>query len=123
MQVKVGKRLIVDSEDIVFLHEPGRFPVAYFRLSDVVPGTLERCDHVTINRDLGTTIWYTVRADEECVERGAWQHTDLPDSAEALYRRIAFSWRPVDLLYESWRAIDSAYQDSTRRARSPRPHG
>ncbi|MFB9836244.1 DUF427 domain-containing protein [Actinoallomurus acaciae] len=108
MQVRVGDRVIVDSEDVVLLHEPGRFPVAYFRLGDTMPDTVRPSGRVTESRDLGTTLWYAVRAGGEWAERGAWCHTDLPDHAEALHDRIAFRWRALDTLYESWRAIDGA---------------
>ena len=33
---------IADSEDVVLLHEPGRYPVAYFPRGDVQPGVLTR---------------------------------------------------------------------------------
>ena len=32
----VRRDWIADSEDVVLLHEPGRYPVAYFPLGDVV---------------------------------------------------------------------------------------
>lgn len=106
IQVRVGDHVIVDSEDVVLLHEPGRFPVAYFPLSDVTPGTMRPSGHVTESRDLGTTLWYSVLAGAEWTERGAWRHTDLPDHAEALHDRVAFRRPALDTLYESWRAID-----------------
>ena len=47
MRVKFGDRYIVDSEDVVLLHEPGRYPVAYFPRGDVQPGVLTAEDRVT----------------------------------------------------------------------------
>jgi hypothetical protein len=35
MRVRLGGAWIADSADVVLLHEPGRYPVAYFPLSDV----------------------------------------------------------------------------------------
>jgi hypothetical protein len=40
MRVKFGDQFIADSEDVVLLHEPGRYPVAYFPRGDVQPGVL-----------------------------------------------------------------------------------
>jgi len=40
MRVKFGDQYIADSEDVVLLHEPGRYPVAYFPRGDVQPGVL-----------------------------------------------------------------------------------
>ena len=42
MRVRFGGSLIADSENVLLLFEPGRYPVAYFPETDVVPETLER---------------------------------------------------------------------------------
>ena len=39
MRVRFGGAWIADSEDVVLLHEPGRYPVAYFPLGDIVRRT------------------------------------------------------------------------------------
>ena len=41
MRVRFGDSWIADSEDVVLLHEPGRYPVAYFPLGDIADGVLE----------------------------------------------------------------------------------
>ena len=100
MRVRLGEVLVADSEDVVLLHEPGRYPVAYFPLGDISPDVLESSDHTTQHRDLGTTSWYTVRAGPQSKGRAAWQHTELPDYAGALKGRVAFAWRAMDAFYE-----------------------
>jgi uncharacterized protein (DUF427 family) len=100
MRVQYGDRWLVDSEDVILLHEPGHYPVAYFPLHDVVPEALELSTHSTAHRDLGTTAWYTVRSGEEHAERAAWQHTALPAHAKVLDGRVAFAWRLMDAFYE-----------------------
>jgi uncharacterized protein (DUF427 family) len=100
MRVKYANQWIADSEDVVLLHEPGRYPVAYFTADDVVPGTLEPSTHSTTHRDLGATTWYTVRAGEQSTDRAAWQHTDVPPYAQIVQGRIAFAWRAMDAYYE-----------------------
>src|SRR5215831_17145818 len=62
MRVKFGGVWIADSEDVILLFEPGRYPIAYFRETDVAAGTLQRTDHTISHRDLGLTAWYTVNA-------------------------------------------------------------
>jgi len=37
MRVRFGDAWVADSDDIVLLHEPGHYPVAYFPLGDVAP--------------------------------------------------------------------------------------
>jgi uncharacterized protein (DUF427 family) len=100
MRVRVGEVWVADSEDIVLLHEPGHYPVAYFPLVHISPGVLELSDHTTQHRDLGTTSWYTVRAASQSKARAAWQHIELPDYASELKGRVAFAWRAMDAFYE-----------------------
>jgi uncharacterized protein (DUF427 family) len=100
MRVKFGGAWVADSEDVVLLHEPGRYPVAYFPLGDITAGALEPSEHTTRHRDFGATSWYTVRAGEHSKPRAAWQHSELPGYASDLKGRIAFAWRAMDGFYE-----------------------
>ena len=100
MRVRYGGEWIAASEDVVLLHEPDRYPVAYFPIDDVAPGALRRLDTVTNHRDLGKTSWFSVHAGDQTAPRGAWQHTDLPSYASELADRVAFAWRAMDAFYE-----------------------
>src|SRR5690242_8443625 len=100
MRVRFGGGWIADSEDVVLLHEPGRYPVAYFPLAAVASGALQPSGHTTRHADLGPTAWYTVRAGEHSKQRAAWQHTELPDYASELKSRVAFAWRAMEAFYE-----------------------
>jgi uncharacterized protein (DUF427 family) len=100
MRVRFGGAWIADSDDVVLLHEPGRYPVAYFPLSAVTEGVLQPEEHVTRHADLGITAWYTARAGQHSKPRAAWQHSDLPDYASELKGRVAFAWRAMDAFYE-----------------------
>ena len=57
MRVRFGGNWIADSEDVVLLHEPGRYPVAYFPLRDITDGVLQVSDYTTRHTDLGPTSW------------------------------------------------------------------
>jgi uncharacterized protein (DUF427 family) len=100
MRVRFGGAWIADSEDVVLLHEPGRYPVAYFPLAAVADGALEPAGHTTRHADLGPTAWYTVQAGDHSKPRAAWQHTELPDYASELKGRVAFAWRAMEAFYE-----------------------
>lgn len=100
MRVQLNGHWIADSEDVVLLHEPGHYPVAFFPVSDVRSDALERTDRVTQHRELGATAWFTVSAAGEHAERAAWQHTALPEHAALLADRVAFAWRKMDAFYE-----------------------
>jgi uncharacterized protein (DUF427 family) len=100
IRVKFGSAWIADSEDVVLLHEPGRYPVAYFPLADIFPDVLRTSQHLTQHRDLGPTLWYTVQAGMHSTARAAWEHTGLPGYAGQLKGRAAFAWRAMDAFYE-----------------------
>ena len=100
LRVKLSGTWIADSEDVILLHEPARYPVAYFPLADVQPGVLIPELRITPHRDLGDTAWFTVNVGERRILRGAWQHTALPGHAGELRDRVAFAWRSMDAFYE-----------------------
>jgi uncharacterized protein (DUF427 family) len=115
MRVRFGGTWIVDSERVVLLFEPGRYPVAYFPEADVSPDALHRTEHTTRHPDLGLTCWYTVRTGERSAPRGAWQHIDLPAYASELQARIAFAWPAMDAFYEEDERILGHAADSYHR--------
>lgn len=100
MRVYLGGTWIADSEDVVLLFEPGRYPVGYFREADVVPDALEPTERTSKHADLGPSAWFTVRAGERIAKRAAWKHTRLPQYASELEGRVAFAWRAMDAFYE-----------------------
>lgn len=115
MRVRFGGSWIADSEQVLLLFEPGRYPVAYFPKSEISPGVLEQMDHTTRHPDLGVTSWYSVRAGEHTAVRGAWQHTALPPHASELESRFAFAWRAMDAFYEEEERILGHAADSYHR--------
>jgi uncharacterized protein (DUF427 family) len=100
MRVRYADAWVADSEDVVLLHEPGHYPVAYFPVGDIADGALAATDRITTHRDLGSTRWHTVTAGDRHTERAAWTHTDPPAHAEILRGRVAFAWRAMDGFYE-----------------------
>lgn len=100
MRVRFAGRWIADSQDVIVLHEPGRYPVAYFPLVDVETGILLVEERLTQHKDLGGTQWLTVKVGEREAGHAAWQHTALPPHASVLEGRLAFAWRAMDAFYE-----------------------
>jgi uncharacterized protein (DUF427 family) len=115
MRVRFGGTWIADSEQVLLLFEPGRYPVAYFPETEVSLHTLERTDHTTQHPDLGLTSWYAVRAGEHIAARGAWQHTGLPTHASELQGRVAFAWQAMDAFYEEDERIAGHAADNYHR--------
>ena len=100
MRVCFADRCIADSEEVILLHEPGRYPVAYFPLCDIEAGILVAEDRVTQHQDLGDTQWFTVQTSGREANHAAWQYTGLPQHAAVLDGRLAFAWRAMDAFYE-----------------------
>jgi uncharacterized protein (DUF427 family) len=100
MRVKFGNEWIADSEKVTLLHEPGRYPVAYFPKADIAAEALQPIEHTSQHRDLGPTKWYAVRAGEREAVRAAWEHAELPTYASELESHVAFAWRAMDAFYE-----------------------
>jgi uncharacterized protein (DUF427 family) len=120
LRVKLAGEWIADSEDVLLLHEPGRYPVAFFPLGDVRPGVLVSENRTTRHGGLGDTDWFTVsvafawramdafyEGDERIVGHAAdaYHRIDIRQSSRHLVvmdgaRRIADTKRPV-VLYES----------------------
>lgn len=121
MRVRFGGSWIADSQDVLLLFEPGRYPIAYFRETDIAPGTLERSEHPTHHPEVGLTSWYTIRAGDKTAARAAWRHTDLPIYARELAGRVAFELVSVEP------DIVSVQLDGVRRHLAPgqtvMPHG
>jgi uncharacterized protein (DUF427 family) len=99
LRVRFGGQWIADSEDVMLLHEPGRYPVAFFPKADVSEGVLE-ATRMTQHRELGETTWYTVTAGDGQAERAAWTYSGLPEYADVLKDRVAFAWRAMEAFYE-----------------------
>jgi uncharacterized protein (DUF427 family) len=100
MRVKFGGTCIAQSDDVVLLHEPGRYPVAYFPKADIARDVLTPTGRSSTHPDLGATTWHAVRAGQREAARGAWEHTALPGHAAVLADRVAFAWHAMDGFYE-----------------------
>src|SRR5262250_3440643 len=109
------RSVIADSENVLLLFEPGHYPMAYFPKNSISADTLERTEHTTQHHALGLTSWYIVRAGEQSVARGAWQHVNLPDYASELQGRVAFAWHAMDAFYEEDERIVGHAADSYHR--------
>jgi uncharacterized protein (DUF427 family) len=115
MRVRFGGRWIADSQDVLLLFEPGRYPVAYFPEAHIAPESLHRTEYTTRHRDLGLTSWYAVQAGEHSAPRGAWQHIELPAYATELRARVAFAWTAMEAFYEEDERILGHAADSYHR--------
>jgi len=122
MRVLFGGKWIAESERTLLLFEPGRYPIAYFPLTDVASEVLALSEYTTQHPDLGLTRWLAVSTKERHSPRGAWQHINLPAYAGELRDRIAFAWPAMDAFYEEDERIMGHAADSSSNPAS-RPAG
>jgi uncharacterized protein (DUF427 family) len=115
MRVMFGGAWIAQSDDVVLLHEPGRYPVAYFPKADVTTDALHPSDRTTDHRELGRTAWHIVRLGDSEAPRGAWEHIALPPFAEILADRVAFAWHAMEAFYEEEERIIGHAADAYHR--------
>jgi uncharacterized protein (DUF427 family) len=115
MRVMFGDAWIAQSDDVVLLHEPGRYPVAYFPRDAIDPEVLRASERVTQHPELGGTAWYAVSAGDRVAERGAWEHVELPRFAAILAGRVAFAWHAMDAFYEEAERIVGHAADAYHR--------
>ena len=100
MRVRFADQWIAESEDVVLLHEPGRYPVAYFPEPDTKSGILLIEDRLTHHPELGDVAWFTVKVTGREAHHAAWRYTTLPSYAAVLEGRVAFAWRGMDAFFE-----------------------
>jgi uncharacterized protein (DUF427 family) len=97
MRVQFAGEWIADSEDVLLLHEPGHYPVAFFPLADVRPDVLVSENRTTQHRELGDTDWFTVTVTvtvtvgDRRAGRSAWPYTGRPHHAAELRGRVGFA--------------------------------
>ena len=100
MRVLYDEKWLVDSENVVLLHEPGHYPVAFYPLDEIVEGGITATDRVTEHKEFGETKWFTVNGQTAQAPRAAWTYSALPGYADILEDRVAFSWRHMDGFFE-----------------------
>lgn len=99
LRARLGERWVADSEDVLLLHEPGRYPVAYFPRDDVADVLVDN-EHRSTHPELGATAWFDIRVGERTAELAAWTYPAAPPYAEEFRGRVAFVWRAMDGFYE-----------------------
>ena len=101
MRVRFGGEWIADSEDVVLLHEPGRYPVAYFPLGDVAAERADRADRcTTAPRPRRHRVVHRARRRATAPTRGVAAHRAARPTPASCEGRVAFAWRAMDAFYE-----------------------
>jgi uncharacterized protein (DUF427 family) len=82
MRVRFGGAWIADSEDIMLLHEPGRYPVAYFPTGDITEGVLQQ----TFCPYKGLASYYDIAG----AAKAAWSYEDAWPEVRRIAGLVSF---------------------------------
>jgi uncharacterized protein (DUF427 family) len=100
MRVELAGAIVAQSDDVVLLHETGRYPVAYFPAGDVERRLLGPSSTRSHHPLLGEVEWWSLDIDGRRFEDVVWTHPRPPAQAEAIAGLVAFLWDAMDAFYE-----------------------
>lgn len=91
---------IVDSEQVMLLHESNIFPVLYVPVADVATEFLTKTDHTTHCPFKGDASYWTITAGGRVEENAAWGYETPIESAPWLAGYIAIEWGRMDRWFD-----------------------
>ena len=99
--VRLGGRVIADTENALTLREASYPPVHYIPLSDVDAAVLERTDHSTYCPFKGDASYYSLKGtDGQTAENAVWTYESPRDAVAGIAGHVAFYPNVVDAITE-----------------------
>lgn len=116
IRVKLGGQLLADSKRCLLLRQygPEGLPTYYFPASDVRMDWLEPTTPAHGPADWQLQYW-TLRADERKLEKGAWTVLSASGERAALQGYLSFAWNQMDAWYEEEEEIFVHARDPYKR--------
>jgi uncharacterized protein (DUF427 family) len=118
---EVAGSTIVDSDDVILLHETALPPQWYFPLADIDPTVLVESDHTTHCPFKGDARYWHLRVGEKLVENAVWNYPSPVSGAPDLRGLAAFYQDKVDAWFEEderviGHPVDPFHRVDTRRS-------
>ena len=95
--VRVGDRVIAETDNALTLRESTYAPVQYVPLADVDPSVLERTDHATYCPYKGDASYYSVLTDGGVLENAVWTYETPYDAVSEIAGHVAFYPNQVEI--------------------------
>jgi uncharacterized protein (DUF427 family) len=95
--VKVGDRVIAESDGALTLQESTYPAVQYVPLADVDPAVLEKTDHATYCPYKGDASYYSIATGGGTLENSVWTYEQPYESVSDIAGHVAFYTDRVDL--------------------------
>ena len=92
----LGGETVVDSRDVLLLHEHGHLPVWYFPRTDVRLELLAPTAHASHCPHKGDAVYWTITSGGSTAENGAWVYPEPLAAVSAIADRIAFYWNALE---------------------------
>lgn len=113
---------IVDSEDVVMLHETGLPPQWYFPLADIRPDLLVDSDHQTHCPYKGDARYWHLRVGDRLVENAVWNYPAPLPGAPDISGLAGFYFEKIDAWYEEDEQVLGHPRDPFHRVDTRRSH-
>jgi uncharacterized protein (DUF427 family) len=95
--VKVGDRVIAESDGALTLQESTYPAVQYVPLADVDPAVLQRTDHETYCPYKGEASYYSIATGDGVLENAIWTYEQPYESVSPIAGHVAFYTDRVEL--------------------------
>ena len=96
----LGGETVVDSRDVLLLHERGHLPVWYFPRADVRFDLLTPTDRTSHCPFKGDSSYWTVEAGGSVAENRVWAYPHPLAAVRQIADRVAFYWNAMDAWLE-----------------------
>ena len=96
----LGGETVVDSRDVLLLHERGHLPVWYFPRVDVRFDLLSPTSHNSHCPFKGDASYWTVEAGGSIAESRVWAYPEPLAAVRQIADRVAFYWNAMDAWFE-----------------------
>lgn len=119
---ELAGKTIVDSVDVIMLHETGLRPQWYFPIADIRSDVLVESDHHTHCRYKGDARYWHVRVGDRLVENAVWNYPAPVPGAPNIAGLAGFYFDRLDAWYEEDEKLlghprDPFHRVDTRRSR------
>lgn len=100
LRAVVGGEVIADTLHARLLLESGQMPVYYFPREDVRMAQLLQSDHHSVCPHKGEALYWSIHADGQALDNGAWSYSEPTQQLSELKGYIAFDWLRLDHRFE-----------------------
>lgn len=119
IQVLFQGETVVDSSNVLIMHETRLPPTFYFPHDDVRMDLLVKTDLRTHCPFKGDASYWTVQVGDAANENAAWSYEDPYDEALGVKEYIAFNWNDMDTWIVDGEQLSEQPRDDTRAEANP----